>query len=292
MNKTTKISIGILAIGIVLIGEWWALSNLLREERPFQLTDCSFLEQEIKQEIEKANYCEKDEDCVVVGITSNCKFGCHLIVNREVAFSKINKDLERYRDECNPCILECPSQPKELGCVDNKCVGKPIDETQKILEVSIFELIENPEKYLNRTIKVIGVLKNIGKSYFVNPKFVLQGESGDYIEVNAWLPLEFPPLPPGVELPGEKTIGDYLEKKLRLEGTLKRAPDGDYFIEVDRTSVEVISEEVTITTDKREYEQGEKVKITIENNIDTRISTIPNLGTPSIHLTFSNWTLF
>ena len=130
MNKTTKISIGILAIGIVLICGWLILSNLPREvpqeERPLQLIDCSSLEQEIKQEIEKANYCDKDEDCRGLA-TGICGESCGVYFNKNTDTEEIEKLSKEYIGKCQQeggAIKECHCAMVPPVCINNKCVGE------------------------------------------------------------------------------------------------------------------------------------------------------------------------
>lgn len=91
-------------------------------------------------------------------------------------------------------------------------------------EIGIQELRRNAPMYLNSDVSVIGVLKQVGPSYYRNPRFVLQDSNGRQVEVSAWLPLEIPPPPPGMEPPPGKrplTMRDLLGKQVEVTGTVR-----------------------------------------------------------------------
>lgn len=93
--------------------------------------------------------------------------------------------------------------------------------------VSIRELIEKGETLLGKRIRVAGKLENIGKNYFTDLKVVLKDpdhENGDFIYVRPWLPLEFPPGPPGSRAQEKpETLSQYLGQTVELTAVLKNA---------------------------------------------------------------------
>ena len=71
--------------------------------------------QYIENEIEKANYCIEDSDCVDAG--GKCPFGCYNYVNI-VEFERISEMIESYNSKCvYGCVL-CTG----AKCTNGKCV--------------------------------------------------------------------------------------------------------------------------------------------------------------------------
>lgn len=68
----------------------------------------------IKSEINKANYCTTDSDCVDAG--SKCPFGCYAYVNKAEA-GKIAELINSYDSKCIYSCLACPT----AICENNKC---------------------------------------------------------------------------------------------------------------------------------------------------------------------------
>jgi hypothetical protein len=100
MNKKIMIAVIIILIlvtGIVLI----YLYPKIEESR-------------IKVEIEKANYCEVDSDCVDAG--GKCPFGCYAYVNKNEV-GRISKLIGSFNSKCVYGCLACPS----AVCENNKC---------------------------------------------------------------------------------------------------------------------------------------------------------------------------
>jgi len=71
----------------------------------------------IKNQIEKANYCEVKEDCILVA-QGKCPFGCYVYVNKDKA-DTITELIEAYvpRNTCEYSCLQC----LDVECKDNKC---------------------------------------------------------------------------------------------------------------------------------------------------------------------------
>ena len=68
---------------------------------------------------------------------------------------------------------------------------------EKVMELSLKALAENPGQYLGKTFRVTGKLRNIGENYFTDLRVILEDDKSNSIYVRPWLPLEFPPTPPG-----------------------------------------------------------------------------------------------
>lgn len=84
---------------------------------------CDYLEKEIREKIEKLNYCQIDDDCSIFDFS--CPFGCGSYVNKKSpAISEIVEEITLY----NSCVgAECEykcMRPEEPECVNNKCVAK------------------------------------------------------------------------------------------------------------------------------------------------------------------------
>jgi hypothetical protein len=91
------------------------------------LTACNtaLSEEQIKEEIVKANYCQTTDDCVDVG--GKCPFGCYIFVNKDEA-ATIRPLVENYPSQCEySCIAISGVQ-----CIDNAC--RPVHEAPPLDE--------------------------------------------------------------------------------------------------------------------------------------------------------------
>ncbi len=71
----------------------------------------------IKNEIEKANYCEVKKDCV--NVNGKCPFGCYVYVNKNEA-ARIKSLIASFDSNCMHDCIHCP----DVECKNNKC--KPV----------------------------------------------------------------------------------------------------------------------------------------------------------------------
>ncbi|USN45006.1 MAG: hypothetical protein H6502_02995 [Candidatus Woesearchaeota archaeon] len=101
-----KLVITLLAL-LVVLGVSLFLSHPVREE--------AF----IREEINKANYCSVDTDCVDVG--GKCPFGCYVYVN-EAEVERISELITAFDESCVYGCVFCPS----VVCENNAC--KPVCE--------------------------------------------------------------------------------------------------------------------------------------------------------------------
>jgi hypothetical protein len=76
--------------------------------------------------------------------------------------------------------------------------------------------------FLGRTIELTGRLANIGTDYFTDLQVALLDQHGNFIYVIPWLPLAYPPLPPGTSRATPPALSDYLGKHVTLTGMLER----------------------------------------------------------------------
>jgi hypothetical protein len=73
-----------------------------------------FKEMNIKIEIEQANYCIIDSDCVNAG--NKCPFGCYNYVNVN-EIERVSELINSYSSNCVYGCVFC----EEVKCINNKC---------------------------------------------------------------------------------------------------------------------------------------------------------------------------
>jgi len=89
---------------------------------------CDEIYSEIKNDLNKANYCQKDSDCDVIEFAGvfAMKFGCFSLVNKSVDQGKIYQKLDAYyKKECLPkgeVAIRCAPTPDVIKCVSGRCV--------------------------------------------------------------------------------------------------------------------------------------------------------------------------
>ena len=90
--------------------------------QPPGILSCEDLYDEIRSNIEDANYCEIDSDCktLVLGGTY-IDFGCYHFINDEIDESFFYDKMRDYAMQCVEIINECAPAP-DAKCVSNKCV--------------------------------------------------------------------------------------------------------------------------------------------------------------------------
>ena len=74
----------------------------------------NFKEASIKSEINKANYCQIESDCVDAG--GKCPFGCYNYVNKNEV-QRISNLINSYDSKCVYGCIEC----QKAICENNKC---------------------------------------------------------------------------------------------------------------------------------------------------------------------------
>jgi len=119
MNLKVKILIAVLVVGIL----FWLVSQP-EENNISAHKNCTLLAEQIREKISKANYCEKDEDCIIVE-EFGCPFGCYNLINKK-ELETIRSLVKKY-DECTGgirCLYKCPAPPESVGCENGVCVVK------------------------------------------------------------------------------------------------------------------------------------------------------------------------
>jgi hypothetical protein len=95
--------------------ERWAVTSV----ESIQIVGC-VSENDVKRDIEAANYCDADRDCIIVSF--GCPFGCASYVNAGANLTKIRGDVERY-NLCTGAVCEYKCmQPKDPVCSGGKCI--------------------------------------------------------------------------------------------------------------------------------------------------------------------------
>jgi hypothetical protein len=100
---------------------------------------------------------------------------------------------------------------------------------------SVPELAGSPAGFLDRTVTVAGLLSNAGGNYFTDLRLVLS-DGGSSAAVRPWLPLEVPPRRPGAGTSRPAVLSDYLGKKVRITGCLRKEGTG-YVLEVQQADI-------------------------------------------------------
>ncbi len=124
MEKNIKIGLVVSIIGIIFIGGW-LISNkakitILPSKIIQPISNCSTWEQQIKEKVEKANYCSVDSDCIGIKLNDGC-LGC-FIVNKNEG-NDIREEAGEFRDKCNKvCLIDCIHEGAVgLKCINGKC---------------------------------------------------------------------------------------------------------------------------------------------------------------------------
>lgn len=90
---------------------------------PVEKKDCKKWGDEIKDSIDKLNYCSKDNDCLAI-MTGFCPFGCYWLVNKKADLSGTKKQIEDFEAQgCGGCMYKCGAISKNAAkCKKKKCV--------------------------------------------------------------------------------------------------------------------------------------------------------------------------
>ena len=86
--------------------------------------NCSALENEIMDGLEKINYCMSDSDCKLSEDFLGCPFGCYHLINKGENLVDLKKLANRYQGECEKCFYKCgmPPSQEEINCIKGKCM--------------------------------------------------------------------------------------------------------------------------------------------------------------------------
>jgi hypothetical protein len=101
------------------------------------------------------------------------------------------------------------------------------EETISEVETSVCELMNNPASHINKTIQVNGIVKFDGE-HFLDDKYFLE-DNNCQVRVSSWAPLSVAQCPPSVENCNPPlTMGNYQDKKVKLEGVLEKLQKEEY----------------------------------------------------------------
>ncbi len=109
-----------------------------------------------------------------------------------------------------------------LGCAGAVAPGGNTPEPKTAPTLIPGQVLDEPEKFLRRTIAVEGVLEAEGKGTQV--RFFLRDNAGRRLEVSPWAPLEVVQPPEGDAQ--VKTMAYYVGRRLLLSGVLEKGGDG------------------------------------------------------------------
>ncbi len=95
------------------------------------------------------------------------------------------------------------------------------------IKASVCEIVNNSASYINKKIQVNGVVKFTGE-HFLDDKYFLEDDNCQ-VQVSSWTPISVAQCPPSVEDCNPPLImGDYLDKKVKLEGVLEEIQKEEY----------------------------------------------------------------
>ena len=139
----------------------------------------------------------------------------------------------------SPAVAVPASLQATPASTDDQAAPPPPPEA-----VSLSDLADHPERFLNQTIKVVGRLENLGKNYFTDRRLVLKG-SDDATSLKSLavkapgVPLEVFPGPPGsrsMAAGQPRTLANYLGKDVDVVAVVERDDSGRYILGIKSVS--------------------------------------------------------
>lgn len=83
---------------------------------------CGEMYNEIENDLDKANYCERNSDCNVIMLGgAYIRFGCYHYVNKDTDKEQIYQKMSVYDKKCRDMINKCVPAPA-AQCISSKCV--------------------------------------------------------------------------------------------------------------------------------------------------------------------------
>ena len=105
---------------------------------------------------------------------------------------------------------------------DARCQTDKTENQEKVaITATVESLTHNSDRYIKRTVRVVGRLQNEGKNYFTDLRIVLKDEQGNSVYVRPWLPAEVPPSPPGIAGPRPQLLSQFLGKEVELTAVVE-----------------------------------------------------------------------
>ncbi|MBI2343440.1 MAG: hypothetical protein HYV02_03765 [Deltaproteobacteria bacterium] len=100
---------------------WVPQTSVVTNQNSTSESACQRLNNEIENDLTKANYCQNASDCSVLALGgSYVEFGCYHFINKEVDKNKFYAKMQIYTQQCRAAIDRCVPAPKP-SCVSNKC---------------------------------------------------------------------------------------------------------------------------------------------------------------------------
>lgn len=118
-------------------------------------------------------------------------------------------------------------------------VAAPGTDWDASMAPSVKALQEDPERFLDRTVRIKGTLINAGGKYFDDKarRIVIRDSQGNEVDVQPWIPLSFPPGRRGEK----KSLSSYLDKVIEIVGKVERlSRDGKESFVLTVDSAEVV----------------------------------------------------
>lgn len=131
---------------------------IVNTDNPTDKKECKELYDEIENELDEANYCEKTSDCddIVLG-GGYVEFGCYHYINKDVEKNLILNKMENYsKNGCIQMINKCAPVP-EAQCYQKRCVPKGEVPTTS-----------------GKVTKVVGVTAFVGKNNGIGEEFSIE----------------------------------------------------------------------------------------------------------------------
>jgi hypothetical protein len=117
-SRTIIIVALILALVLVI---FLALSG--RDKDKSTSKGCEQHKDEVMKVIDKMNYCETVNDCVLI---NGCPHGCNKLINKNAEWAELNELSFSYVDKCGECTEICQGalRAEEIRCENGKCLGR------------------------------------------------------------------------------------------------------------------------------------------------------------------------
>jgi hypothetical protein len=116
-------------------------------------------------------------------------------------------------------VVAATSQSTAEACCQT---DKPEIQEEVAITVTVGALAHNPDRYLKKTVRVVGRLENEGKNYFTDLRIALRDKQGNSVYVRPWLPAELPPSPPGFAGRRPQLLSQLLGKEVELTAVVER----------------------------------------------------------------------
>ena len=101
--------------------------------------------------------------------------------------------------------------------------GEQAESTTALAITPIAPVAEDPARYRDSRLRLVGRLENQGDNYFTDLRVVLEDEQGAFLHVVPWLPVHLPPGPRRGAGKRPEVLSDYLGKKVELIATVEES---------------------------------------------------------------------